>query len=223
MTIQAANLRKEFARVKGGASFTAVDSVNLRVESGELVVIRGRSGSGKSTLVSMLAGVLVPSAGQVLLEGRDLYALGDEAAAKLRNEMIGVVPQGNAALRALSVLENVLLPSIVYGSHVSASVEGRGRELLETLGLGELADSSPHELSGGELRRLGVARALVMKPRVLVADEPTAGLDEANAMKVLSIFRDAAREGAAVLLASHEEEASRFADRVFTMDAGALS
>ena len=221
MIIEATGLTKEFARARGGKRlFTAVHPLDISLEERQLTVVSGHSGSGKSTLANMLAGILTPTAGHVRLDGTDLYSLRDEELSRLRNERIGLVPQGHAALRALTVLDNVLLPSILY-SRDEAPAE-RARELLAAVGLDDLADAAPTELSGGELRRMAIARALLMDPAIVIADEPTAGLDSANATAVLTLLRDAADRAAAVLVVSHEAEAQRFADRSYVMEDGHL-
>lgn len=221
MIIEATGLTKEFARARGGKRlFTAVHPLDIGLEERQLTVVSGHSGSGKSTLANMLAGILTPTAGHVRLDGTDLYSLRDEELSRLRNERIGLVPQGHAALRALTVLDNVLLPSILY-SRDEAPAE-RARELLAAVGLDDLADAAPTELSGGELRRMAIARALLMDPAIVIADEPTAGLDSANATAVLTLLRDAADRAAAVLVVSHEAEAQRFADRSYVMEDGHL-
>ena len=222
MLIEATSLTKEFPRArKGTRLFTAVHPVDLALEEGQLTVVTGHSGSGKSTLLTMLAGMLTPTAGTVSLGGQDLYAMGDEERSRLRNERIGLIPQGHTALRSLTVLENVLLPSVLYagGEHSTK----RAEELLASVGLSDLADARPNELSGGELRRVAVARALLMRPSVVLADEPTAGLDAQNAADVLRLLREAADGGAGVLIVTHESEARRYADRTFAMDAGRLT
>ena len=165
--------------------------------------------------------MLTPTAGSVRIDDTDLYSLRDEELSRLRNERIGLVPQGHTALRALTVLDNVLLPSVLY-NRAEAPAE-RARELLDNVGLGDLADAKPTELSGGELRRMAIARALLMNPSIILADEPTAGLDSANAAGVLTLLRNAADAGAAVLVVSHEAEASRYAQRCYTMEDGHLS
>ena len=221
MIIEATGLTKEFARARGGKRlFTAVHPLDIGLEERQLTVVSGHSGSGKSTLANMLAGILTPTAGHVRLDGSDLYSLRDEELSRLRNERIGLVPQGHTALRALTVLDNVLLPSVLYSKN-EAPTE-RARELLAAVGLGDLADAAPTELSGGELRRMAIARALLMDPAIVVADEPTAGLDSANATAALTLLRDAADRGAAVLVVSHEAEAQRFADRSYVMEDGHL-
>lgn len=221
MIIEATGLTKEFARARGGKRlFTAVHPLDIGLEERQLTLISGHSGSGKSTLANMLAGILTPTAGHVRLDGTDLYSLRDEELSRLRNERIGLVPQGHTALRALTVLDNVLLPSILYTKDEAPA--DRAHELLAAVGLGDLADAAPTELSGGELQRMAIARALLMDPAVVVADEPTAGLDSANATAVLTLLRDAADRGTAVLVVSHEAEAQRFADRSYVMEDGHL-
>ena len=221
MIIEATGLTKEFARARGGKRlFTAVHPLDIGLEERQLTVVSGHSGSGKSTLANMLAGILTPTAGHVRLDGTDLYSLRDEELSRLRNERIGLVPQGHTALRALTVLDNVLLPSILYSRDEAPA--DRARELLVAVGLGDLTDAAPTELSGGELRRMAIARALLMDPAIVVADEPTAGLDSANATAVLTLLRDAADRGTAVLVVSHEAEAQRFADRSYVMEDGHL-
>ena len=221
MIIEVTGLTKEFARARGGKRlFTAVHPLDIGLEERQLTVVSGHSGSGKSTLANMLAGILTPTAGHVRLDGTDLYSLRDEELSRLRNERIGLVPQGHTALRALTVLDNVLLPSILYTKDEAPA--DRARELLVAVGLGDLTDAAPTELSGGELRRMAIARALLMDPAIVVADEPTAGLDSANATAVLTLLRDAADRGTAVLVVSHEAEAQRFADRSYVMEDGHL-
>lgn len=221
MIIEATGLTKEFARARGGKRlFTAVHPLDIGLEERQLTLVSGHSGSGKSTLANMLAGILTPTAGHVRLDGTDLYSLHDEELSRLRNERIGLIPQGHTALRALTVLDNVLLPSILYAK-AEAPVD-RARELLAAVGLDDLADAAPTELSGGELRRMAIARALLMDPAIVLADEPTAGLDSANATAVLTLLRDAADRGTAVLVVSHEAEAQRFADRSYVMEDGHL-
>ena len=221
MIIEATGLTKEFARARGGKRlFTAVHPLDIGLEERQLTVVSGHSGSGKSTLANMLAGILTPTAGHVRLDGTDLYSLRDEELSRLRNERIGLIPQGHTALRALTVLDNVLLPSILYTKDEAPA--DRARELLVAVGLGDLTDAAPTELSGGELRRMAIARALLMDPAIVVADEPTAGLDSANATAVLTLLRDAADRGTAVLVVSHEAEAQRFADRSYVMEDGHL-
>ncbi len=222
MKLTAQNIKKDFPRAsKSSNYFTAVQTLDFEMEPGKVVEITGRSGSGKSTFLNMLAGMLTPTSGKVFLDDTDLYALDEKNLARLRNEKIGLIPQGHTALLSLTVLENVLLPSVLYSRETPP--EDRARELVTDVGLEALMDAKPNELSGGELRRMAIARAMLMRPGILLADEPTAGLDNENIIGVLSLLRSAADSGASVLLVTHEMEAVQFADQVYIMDSGKLS
>jgi len=220
MMLRAENLSRRYMRKTGQANyFYAVRGASIALPPGEVAVLMGRSGSGKTTLLHMLAGLLKPTEGRVLLGDTDLYALGDGALSRLRNEKIAVVPQGRSAIDSLTVLENVLLPGTMYGGGNA----GEARRWLEALGIDHLADARPAELSGGELRRMAIARALAMKPAALLADEPTGDLDDGNTERVLSVLRDAAGGGdMAVLIVSHDSAAARYADRLYRMDGGEI-
>lgn len=211
--------RQYFRQSKLSNVFLAVNETSLILPAGQLTEITGRSGSGKSTLLHMLAGLLTPTTGRVLLGSTDLYALDDAERSKLRSKSIGVIPQGQTALRSLTVLENVKLPCMMYGDEVA---DDTALELLECVGLAALRDAWPNELSGGELRRLAIVRALLRKPAVLLADEPTSNLDDENTRAVLRLLRQYADEGAAVLLVTHEREAAEYADRLLCMSDGIL-
>ena len=219
----AEGLAKKFFRKGRDAAqwFDAVSGVELELASGEFVVLMGRSGGGKSTLLNMLGGLLEPSEGTVTLAGDDLYALSDAELSRVRNERIGVVPQGQTPLHSLTVVQNVTLPYLMY--RADDGVEDRALELLESLGIRQLADSYPSELSGGEMRRMAIARALICNPAVVLADEPTSDLDDENTQIVLQKLRDVANAGTAVLVATHDQAAIPFADRVIRIDGGHLA
>lgn len=228
VVVEARGVRKEYFRKGREAAryFDAVCACDVALAAGELCEIQGRSGSGKSTLLSMLAGLLQPSEGEVLYRGEDLYALDDAALSRLRNQSFGVVPQGQTPLADLTVLQNVCLPRLMYGGarpDATREAEARARELLASLGIAELEQSYPAELSGGEMRRMAIARALVCEPDVVFADEPTGDLDDENTQVVLQTLRSVADAGAAVLLVTHERAADAFADRILRMDAGHLA
>lgn len=221
MKLEAKGVKKDFARGgNSGSVLEAVKPLDFSLESGELVEITGRSGSGKSTLLSMMAGMLVPTGGSICIDDTDIYSMKEEERSRLRNDRIGLIPQGHTALRSLTVLENVMLPFVLY--HKEPPSEDRAKELLMKVGLFDMKDERPNALSGGELRRMAVARALLMKPVVLLADEPTAGLDDENVELVMKLLRSAADEGSSVLLVTHENEARKYADRVLAMDGGRL-
>lgn len=206
---------------RGGRPFWAVKGATLTVSEGEFVTLLGRSGSGKSTLLNMVVGLLAPTEGTVTLCGQALAGMSDEAASALRNRAVGFVPQGAGVLSTLTVLDNVRLPA-----YLSADVreeEGRALELLEAVGLKELANQYPSALSGGELRRVAIARALMNRPKVIVADEPTSSLDADNAAMVVDIFKKLARGGTGVLMVTHDTSSIEQSDRLFDMVGGVLS
>jgi len=219
--LRAENLSMRFMRKTGQANyFFAVKSVSLELLPGEVTLLAGRSGSGKTTLLHMLAGLLTPTEGKVWLDDVDLYSLPDSALSHLRSEKIVVIPQGRSAIDTLTVLENVLLPAQLNGQ--KGNVENALR-WLDALGISHLRDARPAELSGGELRRMAITRALVGNAQVILADEPTGDLDDENTTLVLDLLRDAAKKaGRAVLLVSHDGEAARIADSLYRMDGGAI-
>ena len=221
MILRAKSISKQFFRQsKTKNVFMAVQKTDLILQAGQLTEITGRSGSGKSTLLNMLAGLLSPTTGKVFLDDTDIYGLEDGERSRLRGREIGVIPQGQTGLHSLTVLENVMLACLLYGEYGS---EDLAIDLLERVGIANLRDVYPNELSGGEMRRLSIARALIRSPGILLADEPTGDLDDENTHAVLRLLRRAADEGAAVLLVTHEREAETYADKIYKMDGGSLT
>ncbi|MDR3131072.1 MAG: ABC transporter ATP-binding protein [Treponema sp.] len=209
---------KEYTR--GGRSFNAVNRVSLSVEPGDFISIIGRSGSGKTTLLNMGAGLLRPTEGTVLFEGNDIHHLKDKDISFLRNEKIGYVPQGQSLLSNFSVFDNVCIPWFLFKRE--GDVEGRAFILLEKVGISHLAASYPRELSGGEMRRAAIARALINEPRLLIADEPTSDLDAETTAEIMELFNHIAREGTAVLIVTHELDTLDYGNKTYSMDAGNL-
>jgi putative ABC transport system ATP-binding protein len=207
--------------MRGDAPFLAVDDASISVERGEFVCIVGRSGSGKSTLLNMLAGLLTPDAGGVAFDGLAYDGMNDDAMSFLRNTRLGYIMQGYSALPNFTALQNVMVPSSLFKRDGDCS--RRALELLELVGIRELASQYPSRLSGGELRRVSIARALLASPDLLLADEPTGDLDEETAADVVRLFADVAREGTAVLMVTHDAEAAGRADRRLTMRSGRLT
>ena len=203
MLVRAEKVCMEFQR--GTGSFQALKETDLVLPEGRLTVLEGRSGSGKTTLLNILAGVQNPSGGKVLYDGTDLYSMDDEALSRFRNDHCGIVPQGQTAVAALTVLENVMLPGTIYG--VDKGLRERAEALLEKMKIADLKDVLPAELSGGEIRRMAIARALVRDPVVLFADEPTSDLDDENTEAVFGILREIAEAGKSVLVVTHERNA----------------
>ena len=221
MRMKAENISKRYFRKTGDANyFLAVKPLNLELNAGETAVLMGRSGSGKTTLLNMLCGLLSPTEGEVWIDDTSLYSLEDKALSRLRSDRIGVVPQGRSAIDTLTVLENILLPAKLYGRPLPVE---NARQWMERLGIAHLRDARPAELSGGELRRMAIVRALAQRPDFLFADEPTGDLDDENTRLVLSALRDYVQEQKkAVFIVTHENDAMQYADRSFWMDGGQL-
>ena len=226
--LQAFHIRKQFLRQgKDTNVFHAVQDTDLTLYAGDLTILKGRSGSGKTTLLNMLAGLLQPTDGSVSVfspgqkpDAVDLYALDDEARARVRNRAFGVIPQGNSAIGSLTVSENILLPYTLYGDQLPD--ETRIDDILTRLGIAHLKREMPSALSGGELKRMAVARALLRHPHILFADEPTADLDDESTQTVFALFREAADAGCAVFIVTHEDISGVRTDRLYHMDAGHL-
>lgn len=203
-----------------GGPVAALDDVSLTVAPGEMVAVRGPSGSGKTTLLLAAGGLLAPDAGRVLVSGTDPYSLGPDARARLRRREIGFVFQQFHLVPYLDVLENVLTPAVEEGG---AEIVARARELLERFGLSPRAAHRPSELSTGEKQRVALARALLLRPSIVLADEPSGNLDDANATEVLAALGEAARNGAAVLLVTHDPRAAAAATRAVMLEAGRVT
>lgn len=219
MVLEVKDLCKEYTR--GGRPFYAVDHVSLTMDKGEFVSIIGRSGSGKSTLLNLIAGLLDPTAGEICICGRSLTGMDDAALSAMRNTALGYVPQGQTVLGNLTVLDNVRLP-FYFGDRTGPSAD-RARELLEQVGIGHLAGSLPRELSGGELRRVSIARAMMCSHDLLVLDEPTGDLDPRTTGEIMTLLQRIAQSGTAVLMVTHELDTTGYGDRVLEMDCGKLS
>ena len=212
--------RRFFRNGKGTNYFTAVHKADFTLPRGKLTAITGRSGSGKTTFINMLAGLLTPSEGKVLLDGIDIYSCGDTERSLMRNKHIGVIPQGHTGLQSLTVLENVLAPSMMYGKERDNT--DKAVRLLERMGIAELSEVYSNELSGGELRRMSIARALINSPEIIIADEPTSDLDGDSTRLVMELLKQLADSGAAVLIVTHDKQAAGYADTVLNMDTGKL-
>lgn len=221
MELRAEDISMRFFRKRGEANFfEAVCPVSLTLKCGEMTVLKGKSGSGKTTLTHILAGLLNPYEGKVLLDGTDLYALSDPALSCLRNEKIGMIPQGRSAVDTLTVYENILLPGMLYRKEDRTA---KAEEWMNKLGIAELRDAMPAELSGGELRRLAIARILAAEPEVILADEPTGDLDDENTRIVLEAFHSIAHEkNRIVFIVTHESDVLPYADHVLSMDNGRI-
>lgn len=236
LVVNLKNVTREFKRKN--RKFIAVDNVDFLLKAGDFVAIVGKSGNGKSTLLNMIAGLLKPTRGSVTIFGCNisLHSVSDEQISAIRAKNIGFVTQSQILLANLNVLDNVILPVMISRASSKrvddlaqkletedyASLTSFAMDLLKRLNVDDLAHCYPRELSGGEMRRVMIARALINKPRLLILDEPTGDLDSQNTQTVVSLLRDCAASGAAVLVVTHDESVAASADCVCTMDSGVL-
>ena len=217
----ARGLRKEYPAP--GGPLVVLDDVSLELGRGETLAILGPSGSGKSTLLNILGGLEPPSGGSVTLEGTDPYRLSEPQQARFRNESVGFVFQEHYLLPQLTLLENVLLPTLMRADRSSAGYLERARALLERVGLGARLAHFPSELSGGERQRGAVARALVGRPALLLADEPTGNLDRRAAAEVGEMLLALGREeGSILIVVTHSVELARGFSRKVRLESGRL-
>lgn len=205
-----------------GATINAVDQVSFRVKFGEFVALVGPSGSGKTTMLSILAALLSPTSGQVLIDGQDLSQMAEKDRVKLRREKIGFTFQANNLIPYLSARENVEFMLRLNGKLDHAS-RIRSDELLARLGLSERLHNLPAQMSGGQQQRVAIARALIHNPALVLADEPTASLDTERAFQVVETFANLIHEnGRAGIIVTHDLRMCRFVDRVLQMQDGKL-
>jgi lipoprotein-releasing system ATP-binding protein len=217
--VEARGLAKTY---HAAAPIEVLKGVNLSVEPGEMVAVVGASGSGKSTLLHLLGGLDRPTAGTVSVRGEDLSDLDEAGRSRLRARSVGFVFQFHQLLPEFTALENVMMPGWVAGAS-RASVRERAEGLLRDLGLLDRAEHKPGELSGGEQQRVAVARALHMKPAVLLADEPTGNLDRRASAGLLEVFeRYRSRERQAIVIATHNPDVAQSAGRVVALEDGYL-
>jgi macrolide transport system ATP-binding/permease protein len=202
----------------------AVAGVSFAVSPGEFLAICGRSGSGKSTLLALLAGLTRPSSGTVFIDGADLFAVSQDDRTRIRSNQIGVVFQFASLLPTLRAIDNVVFPALVAGPADGIDPYLRAEELLVQVGLADRLDAYPHELSGGEQRRVALARALINRPPLLLCDEPTNDLDPATASEVLALlFELHRRHATALIVVTHDESLARHADRILYLERGQIT
>ena len=213
--VRAESLAKSYGT--GPAAVRVFEDVSLAVLPGEFVAVVGPSGCGKSTLLHLLAGIDSPDSGFVEIDGARWDVLDPNARARLRNERVGFVFQFHHLLPEFSAAENVALPLRIAGIG-RRDADRRARALLERVGLAGRADHRPSEMSGGELQRAAVARAIARSPRVLFADEPTGNLDSDNAEQIFALLRDVHREaGGSAILVTHDRDLARRCDKIFSI------
>jgi len=214
------DVRKVF-QIAGQPAVRAVDGVSLDIKRGEFTIITGRSGCGKTTLLNLASGLLSPTSGQVRVLGHDIWRMSDRDQSALRNRKIGFIFQFPSVMPGLTVLENVLLPTAFGASTGGEDGRERARQLLESVGLADKLDSLPRQLSKGQQQRVVVARSLVNRPEVLIADEPTSDLDEQTEQEIMALLRQVHVDtGVTILLVTHASELTRFGTRSIRMSEG---
>lgn len=219
MLLKTKALSKSFAR--GRNSFFAVKNVDFSISASDFVFIVGRSGSGKTTFLNLISGILDPSQGQVFFEDEDISSMNDTAKSFYRNESIGFVPQSLAYLPNLSVFDNVRVPFFLFNR--DGDSEGRALSLLELMDIAHLKNEMPQNLSGGEVKRMLIARALMNSPKLLIADEPTANLDKETSETVMNLIKSVNKLGTTVLIVTHDSEILDEDSTIYKMDAGELT
>lgn len=204
----------------GSEELTILHPLDLEVPGGEFVAVVGPSGSGKSTLLGLIAGLDAPTSGNILIDGDDLFSLGEDELARLRGERIGFVFQFFHLLPSLTAFENVLVPMEIFGV---ADAEKKSRELLGEVGLSERTHHYPSQLSGGEQQRVAIARALANEPPILLADEPTGNLDTSNGQHIVELILNIhERRRTTIVLATHDIELAAMADRTLVLKGGRI-
>ena len=216
--LQTKDLKKYYG--SGDTQVKALDGVNLSVEQGEFVAIVGTSGSGKSTLLHMLGGLDRPTSGSVMVDGKDIFSLKDEALTIFRRRKIGFVFQSYNLVPVLSVWENIILPIQLDGNKVDTEYV---HKVIETLGLEKKLKNLPNQLSGGQQQRVAIARALAAKPAIVLADEPTGNLDSRTSQDVLSLMKVTGQKfSQTMVMSTHNEEIAQMADRIVRIEDGRI-
>jgi ABC-type lipoprotein export system ATPase subunit len=217
--IQLQDVNKYYKRTS--ETIHALKHVNFELEQGHSAVIIGPSGSGKSTLLQIIAGLDTASSGKVLINGKELTKMNDNQISHFRNMEIGFVFQFFNLQNYFTALENVSLPAIIAGKNKQETHQ-EALKLLEKVGLGQKAHKYPFELSGGEMQRVAIARSLINKPKLILADEPTGNLDNENAHNILKLLREVENEGVSVLIITHDPRATKIFEKTITISDGIL-
>lgn len=216
--LQAQNLKKVYGA--GTNAVHALDGINLSVEKGEFVAVVGTSGSGKSTLLHMLGGLDRPTSGKVIVDGKDIFSLKEEALTIFRRRKIGFVFQSYNLVPVLNVYENIVLPIELDGKKIDKHFV---QNILETLGLSDRQDALPSQLSGGQQQRVAIARALASSPAIILADEPTGNLDSKTSQDVLSLLKVTSQKfSQTIVMITHNEEIAQMADRIIRIEDGKI-
>ena len=213
------NLSKSFRR--GERDFFAIDNVSFDVNEKDFINIIGKSGSGKSTLLTLLSAIIEPTSGDIFVEGKNLSSMNDEEKSEYRNEFIGYVPQSLGTLPTLNVLDNVRLPYF-FKKREGDGIE-RARMLLDMCGILDLENDFCKNLSGGELKRVLIARALMNEPKILIADEPTSDLDSKTTIEIMNMLKEINEKGTTIIIVTHDNDLLKYGSRLLEMTDGKLN
>lgn len=220
--IEAKGLTKRY--FIGSEEIRAVDNVSLSIKKGEFVSIVGHSGSGKTTLLSLLGGLTRPDTGSINIDGIDILSLKDNELSEYRNEKVSFIYQFSSLIPTLTALENVILPTIFFKKKIGGNLIDKAKELLSLVGLKDKFNAYPSQLSGGQQRRVAIARAFINDPELVLADEPTGDLDEDTEKEVMDLFERFNREmGITFILVTHNRELAKGAKRRFQMISGRIN
>ena len=217
--IQITKIKRDF--VLGNEIVYVLKGIDLEINKGEYVALMGPSGSGKSTLMNLLGCLDTPTSGSYILNGKDVSKMHDDELAEIRNKEIGFVFQTFNLLPRTTALDNVALP-MVYAGYSKSERMIRAEEVLKQVGLADRMDHQPNQLSGGQRQRVAVARALVNKPSIILADEPTGNLDSKTSEEIMKLFGDIHKLGNTVIVVTHEEEVAAYAHRVIRLRDGLI-
>lgn len=218
MILQANSLTKEYSR--NNHTFNAIENIDLSLEKGEFVSIIGHSGSGKSTLLNILSGILSPTNGNLIINNKNIFQLTPQKMAEFRNQEISYILQGDSLLENFNVLDNVCMPS--YLSKTKAFPQETAIYTLTKLGLEKSIHEYPKNLSGGEKRRVSIARSIINNPKIIIADEPTSNLDPENANIIFEFFKQAQKNGISIIISTHDMETLKYSDKTYVMNQGKL-
>ncbi len=219
MLLEVKNLRKDYKRAT--QQFSAVNNISFSMAQNDFISIMGKSGSGKTTLLNMIAGLLTPTQGKVTINGTNLFELDDKQVSAFRNQYLGYIPQGSSLLPNLTALENIRLPFSLTKREKQSSLN-YALQLLEKAQISYLKDAYPANMSGGEMRRIAILRALICQPQLVIADEPTSDLDEESSAQIMALLADIHQQGTGLLIVTHDNDVAGYSQRTLKMSSGRL-
>ncbi|OCG18146.1 ABC transporter ATP-binding protein [Gilliamella sp. WF3-4] len=217
MLLNVKNLRKDYYR--GKKTFSAVNNVSFSMKKNDFICIMGKSGSGKTTLLNMIAGLLTPTQGKITINETNLFELNDQQVSAFRNQHIGYIPQGSSLLPNLTALDNIRLPFYLTKRSNDNSLS-YAQSLLKKAKISYLQDAYPANMSGGEMRRVAILRALICRPQIIIADEPTSDLDDESSADIMQLLTEINQQGTALLIVTHDNDVASYSQTILKMSAG---